>query len=29
MVEYMERFGFYSDPPLDYPDGEMIAERPP
>ena len=20
MVEYMERFGFYSDPPLDFPD---------
>ena len=28
MVEYMERFGFYSDPPLDYPDGEMIASGP-
>jgi peptidoglycan glycosyltransferase len=23
MVEYMERFGFYSDPELDYPDGQM------
>ncbi len=28
MVEYMERFGFYSDPPLDYPDGQMIASGP-
>jgi penicillin-binding protein A len=28
MVEYMERFGFYSDPPLDYPDEEMIASGP-
>ena len=28
MVEYMERFGFYSDPPLDYPDSEMIASGP-
>jgi penicillin-binding protein A len=28
MVEYMERFGFYSDPPLDYPDIEMIASGP-
>src|SRR5918996_5910365 len=25
MVEYMERFGFYSDPELDYPDDEMAA----
>ncbi len=25
MVEYMQRFGFYSDPPLDFPDGEMKA----
>jgi peptidoglycan glycosyltransferase len=23
MVEYMKRFGFYSDPALDYPDGQM------
>ena len=23
MVEYMKRFGFYSDPKLDYPDGQM------
>jgi peptidoglycan glycosyltransferase len=34
MARYMQRFGFYSDPPLDYPggpDGEMIAsgERNP
>jgi peptidoglycan glycosyltransferase len=25
MVEYMKRFGFYDDPPLDYPEGEMLA----
>ena len=25
LVEYMERFGFYADPQLDYPEGEMIA----
>jgi penicillin-binding protein A len=25
MANYMARFGFYSDPPLDYPDKEMIA----
>lgn len=25
MVEYMERFGFYEDPKLDYPGDEMIA----
>jgi penicillin-binding protein A len=25
MVEYMERFGFYSDPELDYPDDQMRA----
>ena len=25
MVEYMERFGFYSDPELDYPGDEMAA----
>ena len=24
MAEYMERFGFGSDPPLDYPDGQMF-----
>jgi peptidoglycan glycosyltransferase len=24
MAEYMERFGFYEDPPLDYPDEQMI-----
>jgi penicillin-binding protein A len=24
LVEYMKRFGFYADPPLDYPDGQMI-----
>ncbi|MGI9019871.1 MAG: peptidoglycan D,D-transpeptidase FtsI family protein [Solirubrobacterales bacterium] len=24
MVEYMKRFGFYSDPELDYPDAQMI-----
>lgn len=23
LVEYMKRFGFYEDPPLDYPDGQM------
>jgi penicillin-binding protein A len=23
MVDYMERFGFYEDPPLDYPDGQL------
>jgi penicillin-binding protein A len=23
MVEYMERFGFYADPPLAYPDGQL------
>ncbi len=28
MVEYMERFGFYSLPPLDYPDSQMIASGP-
>jgi penicillin-binding protein A len=28
MAEYMERFGFYSDPPLDYPDDQMIASGP-
>jgi penicillin-binding protein A len=25
LVEYMERFGFYDDPQLDYPEDEMIA----
>ncbi|MGI8780397.1 MAG: peptidoglycan D,D-transpeptidase FtsI family protein [Solirubrobacteraceae bacterium] len=25
MQRYMERFGFYADPPLDYPDGQMSA----
>ena len=25
MVEYMERFGFYSDPPLDFPSDELVA----
>jgi penicillin-binding protein A len=24
MGEYMERFGFYEDPPLDYPDEQMV-----
>lgn len=24
LVEYMKRFGFYEDPKLDYPDGQMI-----
>jgi peptidoglycan glycosyltransferase len=24
MAEYMKRFGFYTDPPLDYPDGQMV-----
>jgi peptidoglycan glycosyltransferase len=24
MADYMERFGFYSDPPMDYPDGQML-----
>jgi penicillin-binding protein A len=28
MVEYMKRFGFYSDPALDYPDGQMRASGP-
>jgi peptidoglycan glycosyltransferase len=28
MVEYMERFGFYADPGLDYPDGQMKASGP-
>jgi len=25
LVNYMERFGFGQDPPLDYPDGQMLA----
>lgn len=25
MDDYMERFGFYDDPPLDYPDAQMVA----
>jgi penicillin-binding protein A len=25
LVEYMKRYGFYSDPKLDYPDDQMIA----
>jgi peptidoglycan glycosyltransferase len=28
MVEYMKRFGFYDDPPLDYPDAQMKASGP-
>ena len=28
MVEYMERFGFYDDPPLDFPSNEMAASGP-
>ena len=28
MVEYMKRFGFYSDPELDYPDDQMRASGP-
>ena len=24
LVEYMKRFGFYEDPPLDYPDTQMV-----
>jgi peptidoglycan glycosyltransferase len=24
MNDYMKRFGFFSDPPLDYPDGQML-----
>ena len=27
MFEYMNRFGFYKDPELDYPDDQMSAER--
>ncbi len=28
MVSYMKRFGFYSDPPLDYPDDQMAPSGP-
>jgi len=28
MVEYMKRFGFYSDPELDFPDEQMVASGP-
>ena len=28
MVEYMERFGFFSLPPLDYPEAQMTASGP-
>jgi penicillin-binding protein A len=28
MVEYMKRFGFYSDPALDYPSNQMAASGP-
>jgi peptidoglycan glycosyltransferase len=28
MVEYMKRFGFYSDPELNYPDNQMRASGP-
>ena len=28
MVKYMKRFGFYSDPKLDYPDDQMKASGP-
>jgi peptidoglycan glycosyltransferase len=24
MADYMRKFGFYEDPPLDYPDGQMV-----
>jgi peptidoglycan glycosyltransferase len=24
MADYMKRFGFYSDPPMDYPDSQMV-----
>lgn len=24
MADYMEKFGFYSDPPMDYPDSQML-----
>jgi peptidoglycan glycosyltransferase len=25
MADYMKRFGFYEDPPMDYPDNQMVA----
>jgi peptidoglycan glycosyltransferase len=25
MGEYMEKFGFYADPPMDYPDDQMVS----
>jgi penicillin-binding protein A len=25
MADYMEKFGFYADPPMDYPDNQMVA----
>jgi penicillin-binding protein A len=25
MTEYLEKFGFYEDPPMDYPDNQMVA----
>jgi peptidoglycan glycosyltransferase len=25
MTDYMEKFGFYEDPPMDYPDNQMVA----
>ncbi len=28
MTKYMQRFGFYSKPPLDYPPGELNSSRP-
>jgi peptidoglycan glycosyltransferase len=28
MTEYMKRFGFYSVPPIDLPDGEVYTSRP-
>jgi peptidoglycan glycosyltransferase len=28
MVNYMKRFGFYNDPALDYPDGQMAPSGP-
>lgn len=28
MTKYMQRFGFYSKPPLDYPSGELAISRP-
>ena len=24
MAEYMRKFGFYEDPPMDYPDEQMV-----